>query len=125
MQQPTPTPGELEVLKVLWELGEGSVRDVGRRLKEENKDLARNTVQTFLRAMEDKGLVEHRTEGRTFIYRPLYSREKTVARFVDRIFDGAADQLVMSLFKAKSLSKAELDAIEEIIKQARRKRKKR
>ncbi len=125
MSQEAPTPGELEILKALWELGEGSVRDVGERLRADNKDLARNTVQTFLRAMEEKGLVEHRTQGRTFIYRPIYSREKTVVRFVERVFDGAADQLVMSLFKAKSLTKAELDAIEDLIKQARKRNSKR
>ena len=62
-----PSERELQILKVLWEIGSGSVREVHRRLCP-NDECAFNTVQTLLRIMEDKGLVEHRTEGRTFIY---------------------------------------------------------
>lgn len=115
----TPTVRELEILKILWELEEATVRQVYERMRED-ENLAQNTVQTFLRAMEEKGLVEHDVEGRAFVYRPLYSRERTLSRFLDRIFDGAADQLVMSLLKAKTLSKTELAAIEEMIRQARK-----
>ena len=62
-----------------------------------DEDLAQNTVQTFLRVMEEKGLVEHTSRGRAFVYRPTYGRERTVRGFLDRVFGGAADQLVMSL----------------------------
>jgi BlaI family transcriptional regulator, penicillinase repressor len=66
---PTPTPRESQILKVLWEQGPLSVRAVFRHLELE-KDLAYNTVQTLLRIMEDKGLVAHHAEGRTFVYTP-------------------------------------------------------
>ena len=69
----TPSERELDVLKVLWELGSGSVRAVHQRLCPSG-ELAFTTVQTLLRIMEEKGLVEHRTEGRTFVYTPTHSR---------------------------------------------------
>ena len=74
--KPTPTGRELEILKVLWEDGPSSVRTVFHRLAAaQEQDLAYNTVQTLLRLMEDKGLVDHHVEGRTFIYTAAYSRE--------------------------------------------------
>src|SRR3954452_12205746 len=100
---PTPTGRELEILKILWEHGPASVRAVYRQMLEdqpEGKDLAYNTVQTLMRLMEDKGLVNHRVEGRAFIYESAYSREQSAARFLDRVFDGAASELVMSLLRS-------------------------
>ena len=98
---PTPTGRELEILKVLWELGPSSVRTVHQQLAQgPDKDLAYNTVQTLLRIMENpKGLVTHHVEGRTFIYSPCFSRDDNAVRFLDRVFDGAASQLVLSLLK--------------------------
>ena len=77
--------------------------------------LQRSNLSAVLRGLEEKGLVEHTVEGRSFIYRPLYSREKTVSRFVQRVFDGALDQLVMSALSAKKLSRQEIAAIEAVI----------
>jgi predicted transcriptional regulator len=110
----SPTERELEILKILWDLGPASVRDVFD-VMHAREDIAQNTVQTFLRMMEEKGLVSHTVEGRSFIYRPLYSREKTVSRFVQRVFDGALDQSVMSALSAKKISRQEMDAIEAVI----------
>ena len=122
MSEPaTPTLREMEILKVLWEEGPSSVRDVYRRLAE-GEDLAYNTVQTLLRIMEEKGLVEHRTDGRAFIYTPLYSREQSVRGFLDRVFDGAAEQLVMTLLKAERLSVDELERLQALIQSARKKK---
>ena len=116
----TPTERELEILKILWDKGTASVREVFDVMRA-REDLAQNTVQTFLRLMEEKGLVVHVLEGRSFIYRPLYSRERTVTRFVQRVFDGAVDQLVMSALAAKQLSRRELTLIEEAIAAEKRK----
>jgi len=120
---PTPTAGELEILKILWEEGESSVRSVRRRLAEKNPDLAYNTVQTFLRIMEKKELVSHHVEGRTFIYTPRYSRDENTVRFLDRVFDGAASQLVSSLLRSERLSRDELDKMHAMIAAARGDRK--
>lgn len=117
-----PTPRELEILKVLWETGPTGVREVYRRLLAQTQDgeLAYNTVQTLLRIMEDKGLVRHHLEGRAFIYTPLYTREQSVQGFVDRVFDGAAEQLVMTLLQSERLSSGELERLQALIAAARK-----
>jgi predicted transcriptional regulator len=124
MEMPTPTGREMEILKVLWEAGPSSVRGVYRALSAE-EDVAYNTVQTLLRIMEDKGLVRHHAEGRTFIYTPCYSRDESAARFLDRVFDGAADLLVQSLLRSERIPAAELDRMHAMIAEARRKKSRR
>lgn len=120
---PTPTGRELEILKVLWELGPSSVREVHKRLKpEDREDLAYNTVQTLLRLMEVKRLVRHHVEGRTFVYTPLFSREESASRYLDRVFDGAASQLMLSLIRAERIPAEELERMQSLIAEARRKR---
>lgn len=118
---PTPTPRELEILKVLWDLGPSSVAQVHRGLiAVDGKELASTTVQTLLRIMETKGLVTHTIEGRSFIYSPNFSREDTASRFLDRVFDGAASQLVLSLLKAEKIPPGELEQMRQLINLARR-----
>src|SRR5262249_9775407 len=117
---PAPTGRELEILKILWDQGSSSVRTVHRALAEDNPDLAYNTVQTLLRIMEDKGLVSHQLEGRTFIYTPQYSRDDSAARFLERVFDGAAGELVLSLLRAERIPPEELDRMHVMIADARR-----
>jgi BlaI family transcriptional regulator, penicillinase repressor len=120
---PTPTVRELEILKVLWEHGASSVRGVHERLQPADKKvLDYNTVQTLLRIMETKRLVAHHVDGRTFVYTPRFSREETASRFLDRVFDGAASQLMLSLLRAERISPAELERMHAMIAEARRKR---
>lgn len=120
-QIPTPTPRELEILKVLWEDGPSSVRGVHRRLTAREPELAYNTVQTLLRLMEDKGLVRHDLDGRAFIYDAQFSRDESTARFLERVFDGAASEMVQSLLRGERLSASELERIQNLIDAARRK----
>lgn len=119
-----PSDRELDVLKALWELGFGSVRDVHDRL---NPDLglAFNTVQTVLRNMEDKGLVGHRAEGRTFIYFPKHTREQVTSRFLTKVFGGALDQLVLSMLNVADATPKELKELEDLIASARAAKQKR
>lgn len=118
---PTPTARELEILKVLWEHGPKSVSEVHRLLAApDEKPQHVNTVQTLIRLMETKGLVTHTSEGRTFIYAPVFSREESAARFLDRVFDGAASQLVLSLLKAERISPDELEQMRKLINDARK-----
>jgi BlaI family transcriptional regulator, penicillinase repressor len=120
---PTPTGRETDILKVLWDLGPASVRDVHANLNDESTEpIAYNTVQTLLRIMETKQLVAHHAEGRTFIYTPQFSREESAARFLDHVFDGAADELMSSLIRAERVSVDELDRMQLLISQARRRR---
>ncbi len=118
---PTPTTRELEILKVLWEQGPLSVTAVHKQLRPaDGSRLAPNTVQTLLRIMETKGLVGHTVEGRTFIYAARFSREETASRFLDRVFDGAASQLVLTLLKAERIPPTELEQMRQMINAARK-----
>lgn len=118
-----PTPRELEILKALWEHGPSGVREVYQILAEaQEEDLAYNTVQTLLRIMEDKGLVKHHVEGRAFIYSPIYSREQSVSGFVERVFNGAASEMVATLLNNERLPAKELEKIQELINEAKRRR---
>jgi predicted transcriptional regulator len=119
LAEQAPSERELDILKTLWELGEGSVREVHERLHPHGESHF-NTVQTLLRIMEDKDLVGHRALGRTFIYYPKYSREKVTRRFLHKVFDGALDQMVLSMLLAEDASAAELKELERLIAKARR-----
>ncbi len=121
MSEIEPSPRELDVLKALWALGSGPVREVHEHMCPEG-EAAFNTIQTLLRIMEDKGLVRHRATGRTFIYEPIYKRDRVTARLLDRVFDGALDQAVLSLLQAKDASENELRDLERMIALARKKK---
>ena len=117
----TPSPREMDILKVLWAVGPASVRDVCEQMCP-NGELAFNTVQTLLRIMDEKGLVSHKRQGRTFIYTPRYSRDRATSNFVEKVFDGAIDQLVLSMISTKDLKPEELKEIEKIVADARRRK---
>ncbi|HQR43193.1 MAG TPA: BlaI/MecI/CopY family transcriptional regulator [Gemmatales bacterium] len=118
-----PTPRELEILKTLWDNGPSGVREVYQILAEaQEDDLAYNTVQTLLRIMEDKGLVKHHVSGRAFIYTPLYSREQSVSGYVERVFNGAASEMVATLLNNEKIPAKELERIQELINEAKRRR---
>jgi BlaI family transcriptional regulator, penicillinase repressor len=118
----SPTERELEILKILWERGEASVRDVYEQMRE-TAPIVQNTVQAFLRTMEEKGLVRHRVTGRTFVYKPVAPREQTTRRltsqFVQHVFDGAIDQVVETLFSHRTPTDAELARLEELVAEVR------
>jgi predicted transcriptional regulator len=120
-ERPTPTGRELDILKVLWERGPSTVREVYRELaRGEDKDLAYNTVQTLLRLMEDKRLATHEVRGRKFVYTARYTRDDSTAGFLDRVFDGAAGELVQSLLRSERIAPAELERMHALIARARR-----
>ena len=117
-----PTEREMEILKVLWELDEGSVRQVHEQLAPQS-NLHFNTIQTQLRIMDEKGLVSHRRDGRAFLYRALCSREQLSSHFLHKLYDGAVDQLVLNMLSSEKLSNQELLELESLIAQARQQRK--
>jgi BlaI family penicillinase repressor len=115
-----PTERELEILKILWDKSQASVREVYEQMRR-SAPIVQNTVQAFLRTMEEKGLVRHRVRGRTFIYQPVPRREETEKRLVSgvlqRVFDGAIDQLVESALSLRRPTEQELTRLEELIKE--------
>jgi BlaI family penicillinase repressor len=121
MADSTPSPREMEILKALWELGPASVREVHERLCP-GGELAFNTVQTLLRIMDEKGLVTHKNEGRTFVYSAAYSRERATARFLSDVFDGAVSDCVLTLLKTGRPREQELRDLEAMIAQARKRK---
>jgi BlaI family transcriptional regulator, penicillinase repressor len=119
------TDRELEIMKILWARGKASVREVQEDLNRDAGPVAYSTVQTLLNIMEDKkGLVRHVVEGRTFIYFPKKSSERTIReltrRFVDRVFDGALDRVMVALLDSKPPSSEDLDRLRAMIDEAQR-----
>jgi len=119
MSDLSPSERELDVLKVLWELGEAKVRDVHAAMSLEQKT-AFTTVQTLLRIMAEKGLVKQRSVGRTLFYSPRHTREQVSSRFLKRVFDGALDKLVLNMLQAEDVSPDEMRDLERLIAKARR-----
>jgi predicted transcriptional regulator len=115
---------QLQIMRVLWEHGEGTVTDVHAALLETH-GLAPTTIATMLKKMEAKGVVEHRTEGRRFVYSPTVSQAEVtktmVADLADRLFDGSAAALASHLIEEHEVQARELDALRGIITRAKRK----
>ncbi len=122
MNDPSPSERELDVLKILWEIGESKVRDVHEAMCKKGK-CAFTTAQTLLRIMADKKLVKHRRVGRTLWYSATHTREQVSARFLRRVFDGALDELVLNMLEAENVSPDEMREIEQLIAKARRLKK--
>lgn len=117
-----PTDKEIEILKALWELGEGSVRAVLDHMAPDGS-VHFNTVQTQLRIMDRKGLVRSHRDGRTLIYQPVYTRKQELTRFVKQVFNGSVSDLVLNMLSTEKLKPETLDQLEELIQQARENRR--
>ncbi|MEX2176400.1 MAG: BlaI/MecI/CopY family transcriptional regulator [Pirellulaceae bacterium] len=115
-----PTAGELEVLKVLWDQGPATVREVMDVLNAA-RPRAYTSVMSLLNVMTDKGLLARVPQGRAFVYRPRVDRERTLRRMVGdlvgRAFQGSASDLVAHLLDQTRPSDLELDEIRRAIQQ--------
>ncbi len=120
-----PTAGELEVLKVLWDRGPSTVRDVMDVLNE-SRPRAYTSVMSLLNVMTDKGLLVREPQGRAFVYRPRTERGKTLKRMVGdllgRAFEGQASQLVAHLLDQSKPTSEELNEIRRAIEQYQKER---
>ena len=100
---------ELDVMTVLWELGNGTVTEVREKLP---ADLAYTTVLTILRKLETKGLVRHKVEGKAHRYIPRVAqknaRRTVLGRLIDKLFDGSPEQLLAHLVDDHELSPAQV-----------------
>lgn len=115
-----PTPAELEVLQILWDQGESTVREVLDVLNQ-NKRRAYTSVMSLLNVMTDKGLVVRSPQGRAFVYRARLAKDKTLGKMlrdlVGRAFDGSATSVVTHLLDQAQPTQEELDRIRQAIDQ--------
>jgi predicted transcriptional regulator len=110
---------QLEIMDVLWRLGEAPVAAVRDALAEAGRDLAYTTVATMLVKMERKGVVAHRAEGRVFVYRPAVKRERVAevmtGDLVDGVFGGKPAELISHLLDSADIRGDELSRLKELI----------
>jgi predicted transcriptional regulator len=116
--RPGLSKGEMEVARLLWQLGKATVREVHAAFPaERNIDFA--TVQTYLRRLETKGYVLAKLDGRIRIYSPKVQPRKvigaTVNELVERLFGGEAMPLMRHLIEDRSISGAELAELRMLI----------
>ncbi|TAH00153.1 MAG: BlaI/MecI/CopY family transcriptional regulator [Sphingobacteriales bacterium] len=113
-----PTEGELEILQVLWDKGEATVREVHEELAKV-KDIGYTTALKLLQIMYEKGLVSRDDSAKTHIYKPAVTREKTqkqlVGKMINTLFAGSPGQLVMQALGNHNASKEELDEIQRLL----------
>jgi predicted transcriptional regulator len=124
MSDPQPTDRELAALKVLWDRGEATVRDVCDALNQRGVELAYTTVLSLLQVMEQKGLVTHRRDGKAYVYAPTIERGRTFRElaggFLERVFDGAVDEYLVHALQSRAMKPEELDELEQMIAEARK-----
>jgi BlaI family penicillinase repressor len=117
----TLTGQELEIMKVIWKLGTPTVRQVYETLLERRK-VAYTTVMTMMNILETKGYLKKRQVERAFVYTPSRPEKQViramVREFVDRVFNGAAEPLLLHLVEDDQLTKEELDEIRRSIRSA-------
>jgi predicted transcriptional regulator len=118
-----PTERELQALKVLWQLGQATVREITCAINERGAGLAYTTVLSLLQVMEQKGLVGHTASGKVYSYFAKVDRDRTFQRlargFLDRVFDGALDEYVLHALEARRLSPAALARLEQLLAEAK------
>ncbi len=112
------TPRELAIMQVVWDRGEATVRDVHEVLSRERK-VAYTTVMTLMNILATKGHVARRQDDRAYVYSPARPRQQVVGRlvrdFVDRVFSGSAQPLLLHLVKHEKLTSAERAELKRII----------
>ena len=110
------TPLELEIMQVLWDKGPVNVQTVQKELK---RELAYTTVQTMLTVLHRKKRVKRVLKDKAYVYRATVSRNKftgqALREFVDRVFGGSAEGLVVSLLQEKHLTTERLKALHEVL----------
>ena len=118
----SPARRERRILEILYERGEGSAAEVQEVLDDGSSYSA---VRGMLRVMEEKGLVEHRSEGAKFIYKPLRSKQSAAREALQGLmktfFEGKVEDVVTTLLtdSERSMSKEELQRLAELIERAK------
>jgi len=114
-KKPGPlTEVELEIMHVVWELGDATVKQVHDVLSA-RRPVAYTTVMTMLGLLAKKGHLKREESGKAFVYRPAHPKGRVVSKmlddFVSRVFHGSARPLVLALLKDRKISRRDLDEI--------------
>jgi predicted transcriptional regulator len=117
---PTLTPQELSIMKVIWGRDEATVRDVYEALREK-RPVAYTTVMTMMKILEEKGYLKKTTGERAHVYKPAKPRNQVVGAmvrdFVDRVFDGAPNSLLLQLARDNKLSDKQRRIVKQLIEE--------
>jgi BlaI family penicillinase repressor len=112
------TPAQLEIMNLFWQHGELGVAQV-RQMLSSRRTIARNTVQTMLKRLADKGWLHARAQGNAFVFRAARPRKSTLrgmlGQLLDGAFGGSPSGLVMALMESRRISPAEARRIRELI----------
>ena len=112
---------ELEIMKVVWDLQTATVRDVYEALLRRRK-IAYTTVMTMMNILETKKYLRKRAQDRAYVYQAARPRSQVIKAmvrdFVDRVFNGFAEPLLIQLVKDHRLSKKELEDLARTIEEA-------
>lgn len=117
----TLTEAELRIMRLLWSRGESLVSDLVAAMPE-GSTLAYNSVLTTIRILEQKGYVEHRQEGRAFVYSPTveeYEASRSEVRhMLGRFFGDSRERLLLSLIRDEEITPEELRRLKDAIAEA-------
>jgi len=117
----TLTEQELEIMKIVWGLERATVRDVYEALRERRK-IAYTTVMTMMNILEAKKHLKKQAQDRAYVYQATRPRSEVIKAmvrdFVDRVFNGSAEPLLVQLIKDRRLSRKELEKIARTIEEA-------
>jgi predicted transcriptional regulator len=116
----TLTDQELEIMKIVWVRHTATVRDVYEALLERRK-VAYTTVMTMMKILESKGYLKKRQQDRAFVYRPAHRQDQVIGNmireFIDRVFNGSAEPLLVHLIQKRHIREQELQKIRHMIDQ--------
>ena len=117
----TLTEAELRIMRLLWSRGDSLVSDLVAAMPE-GSTLAYNSVLTTIRILEQKGYVEHRQEGRAFVYRPTVEEHEAsrteVRHMLKRFFGDSRERLLLSLIRDEEITPEELQRLKDAIADA-------
>ena len=117
----TLTPLELEIMKLVWQRRAATVRDVYEALLERRK-IAYTSVMTMMKILETKGYLKKRRQDRAFLYRPTHPKSQVIGgmirEFIDRVFNGSAEPLLVHLVKSRRLREKDLQKIARMVEES-------
>ena len=118
----TLTPQELEIMKLVWQSGDATVRDVYEAMLERRR-IAYTTVMTMMKILEIKGYLKKRRRDRAFVYSPTRPKSQVIGvmirEFIDRVFNGSAEPLLVHLVKSRHLRQKDLQKIVHMVEESK------